>query len=170
MNTSARNLLFAATAILLCASPSFGQWKAGDRLPDLVSLGLPPASSAVLPGKVVLLDFWASWCGPCKESFPVLNELQKKYGQRGFTVLAVSVDEAPAQMDRFLADHPASFPVAHDALHKLVEIAAVEAMPSSYLVDRAGVIRFMHSGFAIESTPQELEQEIESLLAPKAAP
>lgn len=171
MNTSSRNRLATAAAlVLLCAGPVFAQWQAGQRLPNLAAMGLPPATTAALAGKVVLLDFWASWCGPCKESFPILNRLQETYGPRGFTVLAVSVDEDAAQMTRFLEEHPAAFPIAHDARQKLVESAAIEAMPSSFLVDRAGTIRFVHAGFRPESTPEELVREIESLLPPEAAP
>lgn len=171
MNTSSHRLpIFVAAALLLWAGSSFGQWKAGDALPTLAPFGLEGPRPADLAGKVVLLDFWASWCGPCKASFPILEGLQKKYGTRGFTVLAINVDENAAKMDRFLADHPVSFPVLRDGQHKLVEAAGVEAMPSSFLFDRAGVIRFVHVGFKIESTPEALEKEIESLLAPEVQP
>ena len=170
MNTSSRRCFLIAAACAFWAAAALGQWKTGDALPDLSRHGLSKGVPASLAGKVVLVDFWASWCGPCKASFPVLDQLQKKYAARGFTVLAVNVDEDAAKMDRFLADHPASFPVAHDAGQKLVEVAGVEAMPSSFLVDRSGTIRFAHVGFLPESTPEELEREIESLLGPEVAP
>ncbi len=170
MNTSSRSLPILAAALLLWAGSSFGQWTAGDRLPVLASFGLEGPRPADLSGKVVLLDFWASWCGPCKDSFPILDGLQKKYAARGFRVLAINVDEDAAKMDRFLADHPVSFSVMRDGQQTLVEAAGIEGMPSSFLVDRTGEIRFVHAGFRTESTPEELEQEIESLLGPEASP
>jgi thiol-disulfide isomerase/thioredoxin len=170
MNTSSPRLSILAVVLVLWAGSSFGQWKTGDRLPVLAPFGLEGPRPADLSGKVVLLDFWASWCGPCKASFPVLDGLQKKYGARGFKVLAINVDEDAAKMERFLADHPVSFPVLRDARQKLVEAAGVEAMPSSFLVDRGGAIRFTHVGFRAETTPEELNREIESLLGPGAAP
>ena len=101
-----------------------------------------------LKGKVVYLDFWASWCGPCKISFPVLNQWQATLGAKGFTVLAVSVDEDAAAMRTFLTQTKATFPVVRDAAHKLVAAADVSTMPTAFLLDRAGVIRHVHSGFA----------------------
>jgi thiol-disulfide isomerase/thioredoxin len=162
--------MLAPVVFALLAGSACGQWKVGDRLPALAPFGLSGALPANLAGKVVLLDFWASWCGPCKASFPVLDELQKKYGARGFSVLAVNVEEGPAKMERFLADHPISFPVLQDARQKLVEAAGVEAMPSSFLIDRDGTIRFVHVGFQIESTPAELSAEVERLLGPEVQP
>ena len=169
MNTSLRKLLVLALALAAGTNLAFGQWRAGDRLPDPAAFGLA-GRLPNLSGQVVLVDFWASWCAPCKASFPALDDLQKKYAPRGFTVLAVSVDDDAGDMARFLETHPVSFPAAHDAGQKYVAAAGVEAMPSSFLVDRAGTIRFVHVGFHPESTPAELAGEIESLLGAEAAP
>jgi len=116
-------------------------------------------------GRVVLLDFWASWCGPCRHSFPELDKLNQIYRSRGFIICAVSVDEKADDMDVFLKDHPVSFPVVRDAQQKLVAAAGVESMPTSFLVDRHGVIRFSHVGFHGTETVEQLKQEIEKLLA-----
>ena len=169
MNISSRRILGLAGAFLLGAGAASAQWQTGDALPPLAQFGLAGVPGE-LSGRVVLVDFWASWCAPCKASFPALDGLRKKYAPRGFTVLAVSVDDDAGDMARFLETHPVSFPAAHDAGQKYVAAAGVEAMRSSFLVDRAGTIRFVHVGFHPESTPAELAGEIESLLGAEAAP
>ena len=116
--------------------------------------------------RVVLIDFWASWCGPCKESFPVMEELQKTYGRRGLRVIAVNVDEKRSDMEHFLKDHPVGFTVARDARQVLVEKADIGTMPSSFILDSSGKVRFAHSGFHGSETKKEYEHEIESLLGP----
>lgn len=165
MNTSFRRLAVLFAVAALFAGPAFGQWKIGDKLPALSGFGLGAGLPANLQGKTVLIDFWASWCAPCRKSFPALDSLQKQFAAQGLIVLAVNVDEDTAKMDQFMKDHPVSFAVVHDASQKLVEAAGVEAMPSSFLVDAAGVIRFAHAGFKEESTPDEYRKEIETLLA-----
>lgn len=138
-------------------------WKAGSLLPDLTKFKLE-GSPPDLKGKVVMIDFWASWCGPCKASFPILNRLQREYGPKGFVIVAVNQDESSALMQAFLAEHPASFVTLRDAGNKLVEAADVQSMPTSYLVDRSGKIRFLHSGFHGEKTTAKYKEEIEQLL------
>ena len=139
-------------------------WKAGDSLPDLKTFGLTGAFPADLKGKVVLVDFWASWCAPCKASFPVMDELQKKYGTNGFVVVAISVDEKKAAMGKYLSKNPVAFVTLHDSAQKLVAAADVATMPTSFLVDRTGKIRFVHTGFEPDKTKAEYVQQIESLL------
>src|SRR4029434_8177711 len=117
-----------------------------------------------LKGKVVYLDFWASWCGPCKASFPVLNKWQQQFAAKGFTVLGVSVDEKATEMVQFLKSVPASFPVVRDATQKLVARADVKAMPTSFLIDRKGTIRHVHQGFR-RHDEEALTKRISALLA-----
>jgi thiol-disulfide isomerase/thioredoxin len=133
----------AATPMTASAAPG---WAEGSALPDLTKFGLS-GSVPALKGKVVYLDFWASWCGPCKSSFPVLSEWQRTFSKQGFTVLGVSVDETDEDMTRFLAKSPVAFPTVRDAGHKLVGAANVSTMPTSFLIDRKGVIRLVHNGF-----------------------
>lgn len=135
----------------------------GATLPELKGFALEGDVPATR-GKVVLLDFWASWCGPCKKSFPAIEELHRAYKGRGLTVLAVSVDEDAAAMKAFLRQHAVTFSVARDAKHRLVEAVKVSAMPTSLLVDRRGVIRFVNSGFNGAKTEKLLRQQIEQLL------
>jgi thiol-disulfide isomerase/thioredoxin len=138
--------------------------KVGDTMPDLAAAQLEGKLPDALKGKVVLLDFWASWCDPCKQSFPAMEELQKQYGPRGFVVIAVNVDENRSDMEDFLKTHTAGFTVVHDAAQKLVAEAGIATMPSSFLVDQSGRVRFAHAGFHGEETKKEYRQEIESLL------
>lgn len=140
--------------------------KVGDALPELISYKLEGKLPELPKDKVVMIDFWASWCGPCAKSFPIMDELQKKYGPQGLVIIAVSVDEKKADMDDFLKTHAVSFSVVRDAGHKLVEKTGISAMPSSFLIDRHGKIAFAHSGFHGNTTKKQYESEIESLLKP----
>ena len=138
--------------------------KVGDMLPDLASFSLEGKLPEGLKGKVVIVDFWASWCEPCKESFPIMNDLQKKYADKGLVIIAVNVDEAKSDMQDFLKKNPTAFTVVRDAKQKLVATAGIQTMPSSFIFDAAGKIRFTHSGFHGDKTRKEYEREIESLL------
>ena len=100
-----------------------------------------------LKGKVVYLDFWASWCGPCRQSFPWMNELQRELGARGLVVVAVNVDHERSDANRFLASYPADFRVLFDPEGKLAERYKVGGMPTSFLIGRDGKIVAAHAGF-----------------------
>jgi len=166
-NRIAAQLAAALAAIFITLGPStWAAMKAGDNLPDLTPMKLEGSLPAALKGKVVLLDFWASWCDPCKESFPVMQQLHDRYASQGLVVLAVNVDEKRSDMDAFLKKHPGSFPILRDASRKLVEHAGIATMPTSFLIDRQGKVRFVHSGFHGAETQKKYEQEIDSLLKP----
>jgi thiol-disulfide isomerase/thioredoxin len=139
--------------------------KPGDALPDLASFKLEGKLPDSLKGQVILLDFWASWCAPCKSSFPAMEELNAKYRDKGFTIIAVSVDEDPENMQQFLKPMKISFTVVRDAQQKLVAAADVPTMPTSFLIDRSGKIRFVHAGFERDETIPKYVKEIEQLLA-----
>ena len=121
-----------------------------------------------LKGKVVLVDFWASWCGPCRQEMPVLEELHKKYAKEGLVLIGVNIDNNPKKMNNFLRGTPASFRIVHD--RKLAVAAKYEpaTMPSSYLVGRDGKIRYVHEGFRKKDAAQ-LEERIKRLLAETSA-
>jgi thiol-disulfide isomerase/thioredoxin len=138
--------------------------KVGDAFPALDQFGLVGELPKDLKGKIVLVDFWASWCTPCKESFPTMNELQKRYGPQGLIVIAVNVDENSSDMVDFLNKHKAEFTVVRDAAQKLVNKVDISTMPTSFLIDRTGKVRSMHNGFRGEETKKEYGREIESLL------
>mgnify|MGYP000494598302 CR=1 FL=1 len=98
-------------------------------------------------GQVVMLNFWASWCGPCRQEMPLMDDIFKKYEDLGFTILAVNVDEDSADADRFLKSVPVSFPVLYDNDSKVSEMFSVDAMPTTVMIDRDGNKRFIHRGY-----------------------
>jgi thiol-disulfide isomerase/thioredoxin len=136
----------------------------GSSLPSLSNL-LPGAALPKTSGKVVLVDFWASWCAPCKASFPSLQRLHEKYAAKGLVIIGVGVDEEVKDYQAFAAKHPVGFPLVHDAKQGAAAFFNPPTMPSSYLVDRQGKIRFIHSGFKGAKTEAEYTKEIEQLLA-----
>jgi thiol-disulfide isomerase/thioredoxin len=115
-------------------------------------------------GKVVYIDFWASWCGPCKQSFPWLGALADEYASQNFVVIGVNVDKDRAKADRFLEDIPARFPILYDPGGALAVTYHVTGMPSGVLIDRAGHVRFQHAGFS-EKQKGVYENQIQTLLA-----
>jgi thiol-disulfide isomerase/thioredoxin len=146
---------------LVCA----GAVREGDTLPDLGAFGLEGKLPETIKGRVVLVDFWASWCPPCRKSFPALEELHRQYAEKGLTIIAVNVDEKREDMERFLQGQKVSFATVRDAEQKLVAAVDVKVMPTSLVVDRAGKVRFVHSGFAGEETVKQYRKEIEGLLS-----
>ena len=115
-------------------------------------------------GKVVLVDFWASWCTPCKTSFPALDKLYQEYKARGFEVLAVNLDQRRRDADAFLAARPHMMPVLFDPKGASPLAFAVRGMPSSFLIDRTGMIRFTHMGYS-DNIGDQYRREIAQLIA-----
>ena len=120
-------------------------------------------SLSSLKGKVVYLDFWASWCTPCRQSFPWMNEMQSKYKDKGLVVVAVNLDKSKDLADEFLKQFHYSFTVAFDPEGHSAEHYKVMGMPSSYLIDRNGQLKMSHIGFR-ESDTDKLELKIRDLL------
>jgi thiol-disulfide isomerase/thioredoxin len=144
--------------------------KVGDAFPALVSSGVTALGGGEVPattGKVMLVDFWASWCAPCKASFPMMAQLHKDFAPRGLVIAAVSIDEKPAAAAAFAKKLAPPFAALHDREQKLVKQVVVPAMPTSYLIGRDGRVRFVHQGFHGDATERELRKQIETLLAEK---
>jgi len=116
-----------------------------------------------LLGNVTYLDFWASWCGPCRLSLPALDELYKELRSEGLQVVAISVDVVEEDSLDFLQRYSVSYPVAIDTAGDIARSYAVSGMPSGYLIDRTGVIRAVHVGFK-RGDEEKLRQEIMELL------
>lgn len=114
-------------------------------------------------GKVVYVDFWASWCGPCRESFPWMKKMQQQYGKDGLVIIAVNVDQDKKLADKFLSEFNPDFKVIFDQEGKLSEDFKVSSMPSSFIIDKDGKPRFKHKGFHGTKTSQ-YETELNSLL------
>jgi cytochrome c biogenesis protein CcmG/thiol:disulfide interchange protein DsbE len=107
----------------------------------------PPAGLAPVNGKVVWVDFWASWCVPCRRSFPWMNTMHRKYGEQGLQIIAVNLDKQRAAADGFLAEVPAEFSLRFDPTGNLAREFEVQSMPSSYLLDPDGNVLASHFGF-----------------------
>jgi peroxiredoxin len=120
-------------------------------------------------GKVVLVDFWASWCAPCKTSFPALDALYREYHTGGLEVLAVNLDERRRDAEAFLVGHPHALNVLFDAKGASAEAFGVQGMPSSFIIDRDGVIRFTHMGYS-SSVDASYRREITQLLSEHRQP
>ncbi|MBA4387550.1 MAG: redoxin [Verrucomicrobia bacterium] len=155
-----RTLMIAVASAGVLVLTAAAAPKIGDSLPDLGKAELK-GTIPDMEGKIVLVDFWASWCGPCRQSFPVMDKIYQEYKSKGLVVLAISVDEDATAMEQFLKKHPVSFPILHDVKQKLVESAGIETMPTSFLVDRKGKIVAVHNGFSLEKTEAELRREIQ---------
>ncbi len=115
-------------------------------------------------GKVVVLDFWASWCVPCRRSFPWMNEMQEKYAEQGLMIVAVNMDAEPELAQAFLQEYPAHFELIEDREGELARKFDVIAMPSSYVIDRNGEIVKRHLGFKVKRQ-DEYEALIKEVLA-----
>jgi peroxiredoxin len=100
-----------------------------------------------LAGNVILLNFWASWCGPCRTEMPLLNELQNRYEPLGFTVLGVNVEEDSSPAKTFLAKTPVEFPILLDNRNEVSKRYDVLAMPTTVMIDRNGKVRYLHKGY-----------------------
>lgn len=114
-------------------------------------------------GQVVYVDFWASWCIPCRKSFPWLNSMKAQYQQQGLTILSINLDHSRALADEFLAQIPANFPVIYDPKGLIARKYKLKGMPSSFLVNRQGEIVSAHVGFN-QQKQGVYEQEINALL------
>ncbi len=114
-------------------------------------------------GKVVYLDFWASWCTPCRKSFPWMNEMQSRFEKKGFRVIAVNLDARRADADKFLTQLKPDFDIAFDPEGAVAGLYELQGMPSAYLIDRSGNLHSVHLGFRNRDIPL-LEDEIKALL------
>lgn len=144
-----RRLLLALALALPFAGPAFAA---------------PELDLQSLKGKVVYIDFWASWCGPCRQSFPWMKSMHDKFAKDGLAIIAVNVDQEKQKADEFLAEFNPAFKVLFDPKGELASQFKVQTMPSSFMLDRKGQPRFKHLGFH-DSKRAEYEQQIQQLLA-----
>ena len=138
---------------------------AGDPFPVPEAAELDGGALPASAGKVLLVDFWASWCAPCRSSFPAYARLYADYAPRGLVIVAVSVDQNPMASETFVERFHPPFAVRQDRGQQLVRLVDVPAMPTCYLIGRDGRVRFVHQGFHGEDTERELRREIDRLLA-----
>ncbi len=151
---------------LIAVTPTARSLTSGDQAPACSAPLLDRSRSVSLAdyrGQVVYLDFWASWCGPCRESFPFMNELQRELADKGLQILAVSVDKTPEEARRFLERYPAQFTVALDVTAACPAAFQLQGMPSSYIIDRRGAVRAIHAGFRSRDRA-EIRQQLHDVL------
>lgn len=144
-------LVFCLTA---CTDDRFGSGEAPDFTLPLLADKSRVVSLSDLRGKVVYLTIWASWCEPCREELPFLNDLRRELAGRGFEVLAVNVDEEVADAERFLQQIPVDYPVLSDVNSEVLAAYRVQGLPTHFLIDRRGIIRTSRRGFSADEAVQ----------------
>lgn len=148
-------LLLAGTALAVPAPIVAGKLAPAFELPtrDGKTLG-----TATLRGRIVLINFWASWCGPCRTEMPVLNQLAKQYAARGVTIVGVNVEPERQPALEWLKTTPVNFPVLFDADSKVSTAYQVTGMPTTVILDRKGVVRYVHKSYAPGAENEYLDQ------------
>ena len=139
---------FAASSLLACMA-SLASAAANAPAPDftLNSRSGKPLSLAQYKGQVVMLNFWASWCGPCRQEMPLLDGIYRKYGKLGFTLIGVNVEPDTKAANEVLEKIPVSFPIVYDTESKVSRLYDVSGMPSTVIIDRKGQVRMLHRGY-----------------------
>ena len=155
------------TNSLVCLSLTLGPFAYAQKAPVF---SLPGDNKSInlenLKGKVIYLDFWASWCAPCRKSFPWMNDMHSRYDSENFIIVAVNLDASKTDATKFLQKVPARFDVAYDPNGKVAEKYHLKAMPSSYLIDKRGNLVFAHKGYR-EGDSNEIENKIIKLINSK---
>jgi len=143
-----RNRIAVMAAILAFALPA---WAGGGDVQapafTLQSVAGKQVSLAQFKGDVVMINFWASWCGPCRQEMPLLDSIYKQYKDMGFTLLGVNVEPDSHNADAWLRKTPVSYPILYDPKSQVSQLYQVQAMPTTVIVDRQGVVRFVHNGY-----------------------
>lgn len=152
-------------ASLLFASFSAFAVEVGQMAPDFELQGQNGTTVKLssYKGKTVYLDFWASWCGPCKQSFPWMNEMQSRYGAKKFQVVGVNVDQKTDDAKAFLKENNANFDIVFDSTGKIPKTFQIKGMPTSMLIGADGKVLSIHTGFKPEQKP-ELEKQIKDAM------
>ena len=158
-----RKLAVIVTVVLGAAVASAGP--ISGVAPDfrLQTLGGGETSLSEHRGNVVMLNFWATWCAPCREEMPHLEALHQRYSPLGFTLLGINVEDDPAGAERWLAETPVSFPILFDPENGVSELYDVIAMPSTVMIDREGNLRYLHHGYK-PGYENEYQNQIRALI------
>jgi peroxiredoxin len=147
-DSTPRFLKQTAMALVLLAGTAFAA-DAGGPAPSFTLAALTGQQAALsqYKGQVVMVNFWATWCGPCQQEMPLLDQMYKKYKPAGFTLIGVNVDKEAPAVRELMARKPVSFPVLLDPANQVSKAYHVDEMPSSVLIDRKGEIRYIHRGY-----------------------
>ncbi len=167
MNRTANWMIgFTAVATALLITSYVAALDAGARAPAIQGRALAGSGAVNLAqhrGSVVIVDFWASWCEPCAEAMPALERMYQRYRGQGLVIIGVSEDRAADNARGFLQRANVTFPVMHDSDHSVANAYRPPTMPSTYIIDRQGVVRHVHSGFR-QGDAARLEREVRELL------
>jgi peroxiredoxin len=136
-----------AAAVLLSVPALAGTPGAAAPQFSLAGRGGQNVSLAQYKGQVVMINFWASWCGPCRQEMPLLESIYKKYNKLGFTMLGVNVEPDSNAANAWLKETPVSFPILYDTESKVSKLYDVAGMPTSVIIDRAGKVRLIHRSY-----------------------
>jgi len=151
-----RNRIVALAAALAIAVPAL----AGTEAPafTLASRGGGDVSLTQYHGQVVMINFWASWCGPCRTEMPLLDSIYRKYNKLGFTLLGVNVEPDSKAAEDWLKQTPVTFPILFDRDSKVSKLYQVGGMPSTVIIDRTGKVRWLHKGFTPGAENEYMDQ------------
>jgi peroxiredoxin len=154
--------LFCLTALAVVpvlAAPA-ASLQAGAPAPafELNSNSGKPVSLADLKGQIVLVNFWASWCGPCRQEMPILEQLNHQYRSKGVALIGVNVEPDSAAATAWLKATPVSFPILYDLDSKVSKLYEVQGMPNTVIIDRKGVVRYIHRGYSPGAENEYLDQ------------
>jgi peroxiredoxin len=143
-----RNRIAALAAMLMLALPAWAG--AGDTQAPAFTLQSVDGKTVTLAqfkGDVVMINFWASWCGPCRQEMPLLDDIYKQYKDMGFVLIGVNVEPDAHNANAWLAKTPVSYPILSDPKSAVSQLYQVQAMPTTVIIDRQGVVRYMHNGY-----------------------
>lgn len=148
-----------AAAILILSLPAFAAG-AGTPAPDftLTARDGGTVSLAKHRGEVIVLNFWATWCGPCRKEMPLLESIHRRYQERGLTLIGVNVERDPKAADAWLRQTPVTFPIVYDTESKVSQLYKVNGMPSTVFIDRRGNLRRIHQGYKPGDENEYLDQ------------
>lgn len=165
--------LVILAALALLAAAAFAQLSAGTKAPDFTLKDLKGkdfklSSCFAKPGKVVVLDIWATWCPPCRRSIPHLMDIHERYSKKGVVVLGVALDKDKQTVVDFVKQMKMKYKVLHDPQGRTIgELYKVRSIPQIYVIDRKGVIKNVHVGFSGEDEADQIEAEVKKLLDDK---
>jgi thiol-disulfide isomerase/thioredoxin len=160
------NTVVLMLALLVCTSNVFAATELNEEAPDFTLKSLKGSNLKLseFRGDVVLVNFWASWCGPCRQEMPILNDLYLKYRDMGFTLLGVNVEKNTAKAANMVRDLRVVYPVLFDQQSKVSKLYKVDDMPTTVLVDRDGNMRYLHRGYK-SGTEDEYVRQVRELMA-----
>jgi peroxiredoxin len=153
-----KNRIVALAAALAIAVPVLAGTEAPAPSFTLASRGGGDVSLAQYHGQVVMINFWASWCGPCRTEMPLLDSIYRKYNKLGFTLLGVNVEPDPKAAEDWLKQTPVTFPILFDRDSKVSKLYQVGGMPSTVIIDRTGKVRWLHKGFTPGAENEYMDQ------------